>query len=471
MADMLAVQAGPASAAVVLVPFAQLLPLARKAWIALGRSGFSPRFETTQSWAARLGPAASTAPADALYLSFDPAPDLLVAQQLLATARAPASLSAAALLEATTELARRVCAAPPEDRPGWLAARRAALPLPADSLFAPDATLARLALEWACATRHAADALWQAMRSGAVRHVFVLQGLQPDPLVQAWQQQWPQRITVLPLLPAHHSDGSLQIHQATDVEDEAQRAAACVIRHLQAGRMPVAVASTDRVVSRRVQALLAERGIGVRDETGWRLSTTRAAATLWRTVELWSPEPSTDGVIDWLQHVARQSAAVGAPAAVAPDVVAQLEARARKIGQPRWAAFAQAVLADGAALGTNGVQGANGSPQTHVAALVQQVERWRVGEPRPEGRPGPQSSQVRSPARRPLSQWLLDLRDLLQLSGLWDGLQGDAAGAQVLDALRLLAHGSLVDKLADLPVAARPMPWSAWAQWLRAVLE
>lgn len=147
-----------------------------------------------------MGPVASTAPSDTLHLSFDPAHDLLVAQQLLATARAPASLSPTALLEAATELARRVAAVPPEDRSAWLAARRAALPLSTDSLFTPEAMLARLALEWACATSHAADALWQAMRSGTVHHVFVLEGLQPDPLVQAWQQIWPLRVTVLPLL-------------------------------------------------------------------------------------------------------------------------------------------------------------------------------------------------------------------------------------------------------------------------------
>jgi inactivated superfamily I helicase len=182
------------------------------------------------------------------------------------------------------------------------------------------------------------------MRSGTVSHLFVLQGLQADPLVQAWQARWPERITVINLLegasaaPQGKRSG-LQLHEAADAEDEAQRAAACVLRHLQAGRFPVALATTDRVVSRRVQALLSERGVAVRDETGWRLSTTRAAATLLRTLELWAPEPATDGVIDWLQHVSLQPGA-----GITPAAVMSLEARARQLGIARWPDFARAVL-------------------------------------------------------------------------------------------------------------------------------
>ena len=53
---------------------------------------------------------------------------------------------------------------------------------------------------------------------------------------------------------------------------------ACVLAHLAAGRTPVVLAATDRALTRRVRAHLGSSGVDVRDESGWTLSTTRAAA-------------------------------------------------------------------------------------------------------------------------------------------------------------------------------------------------
>ena len=39
---------------VVLLPFAQLAPLAKRAWASVSPQGFMPRFETTRTWAQRL---------------------------------------------------------------------------------------------------------------------------------------------------------------------------------------------------------------------------------------------------------------------------------------------------------------------------------------------------------------------------------------------------------------------------------
>ena len=46
------------------------------------------------------------------------------------------------------------------------------------------------------------------------------------------------------------------------------------------GKQEIAVIAQDRVVSRRLRALLERAGVLVADETGWKLSTTRAAAAL-----------------------------------------------------------------------------------------------------------------------------------------------------------------------------------------------
>ncbi|MBC8055008.1 MAG: hypothetical protein H7Y61_00345, partial [Rhizobiales bacterium] len=64
--------------AVVLVPFAQLLPEARRAFARTG--GWMPRIETTKTLAASLGP---TPLAQAGQVSFDPTLDALNAAALL----------------------------------------------------------------------------------------------------------------------------------------------------------------------------------------------------------------------------------------------------------------------------------------------------------------------------------------------------------------------------------------------------
>ena len=64
---------------VVLLPYAQLMPLAARLWAAQFPDGFAPRFETSRNWAARVGTFAP-GPSD---LSFDHGRDLLTAASLL----------------------------------------------------------------------------------------------------------------------------------------------------------------------------------------------------------------------------------------------------------------------------------------------------------------------------------------------------------------------------------------------------
>ena len=53
-----------------------------------------------------------------------------------------------------------------------------------------------------------------------------------------------------------------------------------MLDHLQAGRAPVALIAQDRVLLRRVRALMERQGLGVKDENGWTLATTAPAAQL-----------------------------------------------------------------------------------------------------------------------------------------------------------------------------------------------
>ena len=68
-----------ASKCVVVLPYAQLLPLATRLWAQSYPNGFSPRFETTANWSAALG-----APSrNATDITFDAGIDTLTAQALL----------------------------------------------------------------------------------------------------------------------------------------------------------------------------------------------------------------------------------------------------------------------------------------------------------------------------------------------------------------------------------------------------
>ena len=124
-AQMQARQAHPART-LVLLPYAQLLPLATRLWARLYPDGFSPRFETTQNWVATTGGRVL----DAQDISMDPAVDTLTAQALLAGSGAQGQEALAPLLvQAAYQLAPLAAAAGPAQRAAWAqTARRARRP-------------------------------------------------------------------------------------------------------------------------------------------------------------------------------------------------------------------------------------------------------------------------------------------------------------------------------------------------------
>ena len=93
----------------------------------------------------------------------------------------------------------------------------------------------------------------------------------------------------------------LALCQATSLEDEAQRAAQTVIDWLVAGKASIAIIAQDRLVARRIRALLERAQVMVADETGWKLSTTRAAAALAAWFEVISGRADTVALLDLLK--------------------------------------------------------------------------------------------------------------------------------------------------------------------------
>ncbi len=419
---------------VVLLPYAQLMPVARAQWVAQQggqAAAFVPRFETTQNWARSL---AGFAP-DEHDLSFDMARDPLTAQALLARSGfslPDLSVLTARLVEAAWQLAGVACAVPPGQRSAWAADRQALVGLGHDaSLLAQEITVARLALVWAGHSAYATDVLFSDALAQTLDCLVVFDGFQTDPLTQALKTRFADRLLALPLYQplGPVAQGQIHLHSATHAQDEAERAAACVLRHIEAGRVPVALAATDRLLTRHASALLAARGVSLRDETGWKLSTTRAAAQLMAALKACVWDASSDAVLDWLKQC---------PAFAAPTVQA-LEARLRSSGMAQW----HTLPAAWAAL-----------PDPHATrALIATVNSLR--------------SALQAP--RNLAAWLLALGELLRASGQWEPLHADAAGASVLQHLCLQEPARAA--LAQLPQAAPRLALAGFTAWANQVLE
>ena len=311
-----------AADAVVLVPFAELLPLARAGVAAAG--GWPPRVETVKTLAASLGPPPAREPGAP---TGNRTADRLSAQALLraqgwaaAWARRDArgfEHAASALVDAAHALARAAASRPPGERAAWWAAARAAL-APVTGPGQTQRALARIALEWAALDdRAAADRLlalqpaaWIAVHAGGA-----------DPFVRSLLDA-----ATVPVLeidadppPSAVFDAAARLPPARRLvcagfEDEAQAAACEVLRALAEGRAPVALVALDRALVRRVHALLERTpGLRVHDETGWRLSTTRAAARVMAALRAAAPHASRDAWLDWL----KADAALPAPAMLA----------------------------------------------------------------------------------------------------------------------------------------------------------
>ena len=265
--------------AVVLVPYAQLMDVARKAWHSSQHSVFTPRFETTSNWARNVAPFAPVT--DDLH--FDMAHDALTAASLLARAglkgAADESLHACLtsnLVESAYQLAAPAAAVLPAQRTAWAAQAGAAL---AGSFTASalvwEAAVAQLALAWAANSAYATDVLFSSELKTHVDCLFVVEGFQADPLLATLQAHFGDKALacalndIAPRVPAH-------LHKCQDAQDEAERACACVLTHINAGRTPVALPAQDREQTHRIAALLTQSGVSLRDETGWTLSTTRA---------------------------------------------------------------------------------------------------------------------------------------------------------------------------------------------------
>ncbi|AKJ28927.1 PD-(D/E)XK nuclease family protein [Caldimonas brevitalea] len=428
----------------VLLPFAQHLPLARNAWARLAGAGWMPRFETTQTLRDAL-PARPQAPEGP---SGDVAADRLAAARLLGELSwaQPVRRADPALFEhwvrGVVEMAHQMLHAAhalmPARRPAYWDQAREALPPPLGPA-ATEAALARVALEWAALQDVGpADALFDVRAGGWV----LVKAGEPEPLALSLlaQADAPQlSIETDPDAQAPFAAAApdVQILQCADFEQEAQVAAAQVLTHLSAGQAPVAVIAQDRVLVRRLRALLERRGVALRDETGWRLSTTRAGACVAGLLALARYRASTDDLLDWLK-----STFTAWDGELPAGAEAGLEQAVRR---HRWALLSEVVEA---------------RLPAPALALWQRVVALRA-------QLGAEPRRVR------LADWNARLQAALQACGAWTTLAEDDAGREVLEALRLdvAGDGLAAESAFERQAAVTSMDLADYTAWVDSLLE
>ncbi len=428
--------------ALVVVPTFAHIPLLRSALAAeLGDSFIPPQIRTLDSWLAQqppdlhaLPPASATERLMALYASLRETGWL---KKLFAARRNTDLLPLAQTLvgladELTAALLPAALAQPDAVEDRWQAALAQLSPRAA-ALLSDEAQLVWKLWQVERDERDPGLARHAALQRAAATAEFALfwcSPWQPDALESAFLDTWSLRQPVERLqldwsaqaLPAALAaswpellDGAQQagtlcalparivLHEATSMEDEAQMAAQAIVDWIAAGRQCVAVIPQDLVVARRLRALLERAHIGVADETGWKLSTTRAAAVLHAWIELAGSGGDVGRLLDFLKS----------PFVIHPVLADPVQR----------AAMEAALVAAGPALGWDGLAAALAA-QVPARGLLDAVAR--------------EAGRYR--AARPLCEWVDDTVMAFAALGCSDALAADAAGVQVLEMLAQMAR-------------------------------
>jgi len=218
----------------------------------------------------------------------------------------------------------------------------------------------------------------------------------------------------------------LSLYAAHNLEAEAKAGAQTIMDWLQQGKTNIAIVAQDRVVARRIRALLERAQVIVADETGWKLSTTRAAAALASWLELVAARAETIALLDFLK-----SPFVFAHADNKADLVMASELalrRANVLGG--WEAVGDALTAIPAA-------------QNMVKLLAQQASGFSKG--------------------KTLCDWITASQQTLDALGMRAALQADGAGAQVLQLLQ--------DIEQDCTAVGHVFSFAEWRAFLNLQLE
>jgi ATP-dependent helicase/nuclease subunit B len=232
-----------------------------------------------------------------------------------------------------------------------------------------------------------------------------------------------------PLTGSEQSKRKLSLFGAQSLEQEARAAEVQVRRWLQEGKKNIALVAQDRLVARRVRALLERAEVLVSDESGWMMSTLAVSTVLMRWLDALQSDFYYQDLLDLLKSpfiFADQS-----PQA-RKHAVYQLEQLVRKHGV---ASHLEAFLE--LAQGEEEVQ-------TALVRLRQAAERLH------------KNSDT-------LSGWQGALHDCLSVLGITQGLAADVAGVQLLQALQTWQQ--------ELANDSTRFSRAEWRHWLAQQLD
>jgi ATP-dependent helicase/nuclease subunit B len=196
------------------------------------------------------------------------------------------------------------------------------------------------------------------------------------------------------------------------MEDEALHGANLIQGWLGEQRGAVALVAQDRVVARRLRAMLERRGIAVRDESGWTFSTTAASTVVMR----WLNMIHQDGHYRLLQDLLH-SVHLCADWPVEKRAHASMTLE-RLVRRANWVSgFKELVRI---------AQHARDADTEGVAAALELAQRFQD-----------EASRF-SHQRQRFVEWMAHLKDSLNGFGILESLQQDAAGVQLLEILEQL---------------------------------
>jgi ATP-dependent helicase/nuclease subunit B len=222
-------------------------------------------------------------------------------------------------------------------------------------------------------------------------------------LPAAYAAAWPE-ILDMPNVGSHPAPATnLRLYAARTLEDEATIGAQTILDWLQAGRQRIAIVAQDRVVARRMRALLERAQVTVADETGWKLSTTRAASALVAWFELIASRADTVTLLDFLKS---------------PFVFAGMADKAERVIATETALRRANVAGDWNAV----IDALQAAPAAYdmLTLLAEQAKAFG--------------------GRKSLCDWIAISGRMFDAIGMREPLVADAAGQQILQLLQSIAQ-------------------------------
>ncbi|OGT05555.1 MAG: hypothetical protein A2143_02560, partial [Gallionellales bacterium RBG_16_57_15] len=217
---------------------------------------------------------------------------------------------------------------------------------------------------------------------------------------------------------------------ATSLEQEARAAAMQVRLWLQAGKRDIAIVAQDRVVARRMRALLERAQVLVADETGWTFATLSVSTVLDRWLTALQSDFYHHDLLDLLKS---------------PFIFADMTAPERKSAVYQ---LEQLLRKQGVVAG--------------LEKFINLAEHETVLH-RPLARVRQAAVLLEQSRKKTLAEWLDSLRESLKVLGIDDGLQKDDAGVQLLHALEIWQQ--------ELAGDAGRYRFAEWRRWLAQQLD